>query len=94
MKNPNAVSLGSLGGKARAKNLTKEQRQEISRKGGLKKGENARNTPQEYYKRIDSKAEELFNKGIKSLSLIKQELPSWGSREIKEVWNQIQSLTK
>ena len=42
MKNPSAVALGSLGGKARAKNLTKEQRQEISRKGGLKKGENAK----------------------------------------------------
>ena len=32
MKNPHAVSLGSLGGKARAKKLTKEQLSEIGKK--------------------------------------------------------------
>lgn len=32
-KNPAAVELGRLGGKARARNLTKEQMSEIGRKG-------------------------------------------------------------
>jgi len=34
-KNPAAQALGRLGGKARAKSLTPEQRTEIARKGGL-----------------------------------------------------------
>ncbi len=38
MKNKHAQSLGSLGGKARAKNLTPEQLSEIGKKGGWKKG--------------------------------------------------------
>jgi hypothetical protein len=38
-KNPNAVALGKLGGKARAKKLSPEERAEIARKAGL-----ARNT--------------------------------------------------
>jgi hypothetical protein len=33
-KNPSAVALGSLGGKARKKNLTKQERIEIARKAG------------------------------------------------------------
>ena len=33
-KNPAAVALGKLGGKARAENLTPEERSEISRRGG------------------------------------------------------------
>lgn len=33
-KNPSAVSLGSLGGTARALKLTPEQRSEIARKAG------------------------------------------------------------
>lgn len=40
MKNQSAVSLGKLGGKARASKLTKEQRQAIARLGGLQKGIN------------------------------------------------------
>ena len=43
-KNPAAVSLGRLGGKARARNLTPEQISEISRKagavGGVARAEN------------------------------------------------------
>jgi hypothetical protein len=38
-KNPNAVALGKLGGKARAKKLSPEERAGIARKAGL-----ARNT--------------------------------------------------
>jgi len=34
-KNPNAVALGKLGGKARAEKLSPEQRTEIARKAGL-----------------------------------------------------------
>lgn len=34
-KNPAAVALGKLGGKARAKALTKSERAAISRKGAL-----------------------------------------------------------
>jgi len=34
-KNPNAVALGKLGGRARAKKLSPEQRAEIARKAGL-----------------------------------------------------------
>jgi len=34
-KNAAAVSLGKLGGKARAKNLTPEQRKSIARKAGV-----------------------------------------------------------
>ena len=34
-KNPNAVALGKLGGKARAKKLSPEQRSEIARNAGL-----------------------------------------------------------
>jgi hypothetical protein len=34
-KNPNAVALGKLGGKARAKKLSSEQRAEIARNAGL-----------------------------------------------------------
>jgi hypothetical protein len=37
-KNPAAVALGSLGGKQRAKNLTKEQQIEIARKAGIAGG--------------------------------------------------------
>ena len=37
MKNPNAVSLGSLGGKARAKKYSKEQLREMGKKGGRPK---------------------------------------------------------
>ncbi len=37
-KNAAAVSLGSLGGKARKKNLTPEERSEIARKGGIAGG--------------------------------------------------------
>jgi hypothetical protein len=33
-KNPHAQALGSLGGKARAKNLSAEERAEIARQGG------------------------------------------------------------
>ncbi len=39
MKNQNAVSLGSLGGKARAKNLSKERMSEIGKLGAQKKKE-------------------------------------------------------
>jgi len=35
MKNPHAVALGKKGGKARAKNLTSEQRSEGARKAVL-----------------------------------------------------------
>jgi hypothetical protein len=35
MKNPNAVALGKLGGKSRAKKTTAEQRKEWARLGGL-----------------------------------------------------------
>jgi hypothetical protein len=34
-KNPNAVALGKLGGKARAEKLSPEQRAEIARSAGL-----------------------------------------------------------
>ena len=34
-KNPNAVALGKLGGKARAERLSPERRAEIARKAGL-----------------------------------------------------------
>ena len=34
-KNPNAVALGTLGGRARAKKLSPDQRAEIARKAGL-----------------------------------------------------------
>jgi len=34
-KNPNAVALGKLGGKARAEKLSPEKRSEIARKAGL-----------------------------------------------------------
>lgn len=37
MKNPNAQSLGSLGGKARAKKYSKEQLKEWAKKGGRPK---------------------------------------------------------
>lgn len=37
-KNPYAVALGSLGGKARAKKLSKKQLSEIGKKGGWPKG--------------------------------------------------------
>ena len=33
-KNPHAVALGSLGGKARAKNLSAEEKAEIAGQGG------------------------------------------------------------
>jgi hypothetical protein len=36
-KNPEAVKLGSLGGKARAKKLTPKRRKEISQKANLTK---------------------------------------------------------
>jgi hypothetical protein len=36
-KDPAAVSLGSRGGKARAKNLTAKQRSDIARKGAAKR---------------------------------------------------------
>jgi hypothetical protein len=36
-KNPHAVALGSLGGKARAKTLTASERSEIARKGAAAK---------------------------------------------------------
>lgn len=36
-KNPAAVSLGTRGGKARAKKLSKKRRKEIARLGGLKR---------------------------------------------------------
>jgi hypothetical protein len=47
-KNPAAVELGRLGGKARAKALTREQRQEIAKKA-LKAAKEARDkmTPAE-----------------------------------------------
>jgi general stress protein YciG len=35
MKNPNAVALGKLGGKSRAKKTTPEERKEWARLGGL-----------------------------------------------------------
>lgn len=38
-KNPNAVALGELGGKARAKSMSSEQRSEIARKAGLARSE-------------------------------------------------------
>ncbi len=34
-KNPNAVALGKLGGKARAQKLSPEERSQIARKAGL-----------------------------------------------------------
>ena len=34
-KNPNAVALGKLGGRARAEKLSPEKRSEIARKAGL-----------------------------------------------------------
>ncbi len=34
-KNPNAVAMGKLGGRARARKLTREERRAIARKGGL-----------------------------------------------------------
>jgi hypothetical protein len=34
-KNPNAVSMGRLGGLARAKKLSKDERRRIARMGGL-----------------------------------------------------------
>lgn len=37
-KNPHAVALGRLGGRARAGNLSPEELSEIARKGGLKGG--------------------------------------------------------
>jgi hypothetical protein len=37
-----AAQLGKLGGAARARNLTPEQRKEIARKGAAKRWENAR----------------------------------------------------
>jgi general stress protein YciG len=43
--------LPSIGGKARAKKLTKEQRQEIARKGGLA----ARGKPRKPYKKRKKK---------------------------------------
>lgn len=40
MKNKAAVELGKLGGKARLTKMTKEERKEVARKGGLQKGIN------------------------------------------------------
>jgi len=34
-KNPGAVALGRRGGKARAKKLSREERKEIARRGGI-----------------------------------------------------------
>lgn len=39
MKNQSAVSLGSLGGQARAKSLSKERLKEISREANAKRWE-------------------------------------------------------
>jgi len=39
MKNPHAVALGGLGGKARIQKTTKVQRQEWARLGGLARAE-------------------------------------------------------
>ena len=39
MKNPAAVSLGRLGGKARAEALTSKERSESARKAGKARGE-------------------------------------------------------
>ena len=41
-KNPAAVELGRRGGKARGQKLSKQQRKEIARKGGLARWEKAR----------------------------------------------------
>jgi hypothetical protein len=38
-KNPNAVALGRLGGKARAETMSEEQRSEVARKAGLARSE-------------------------------------------------------
>ena len=38
-KNPHAVALGRLGGKARAKSLTDEQKSEIARRAGVVGGQ-------------------------------------------------------
>lgn len=47
-KNENARALGSLGGNARAKSLTPEQRKAIAQKGGLqaKANRNAKSNPE------------------------------------------------
>jgi hypothetical protein len=37
-KNPHAMALGKLGGRARARNLSKEERQQIAKEGGIKGG--------------------------------------------------------
>jgi hypothetical protein len=44
-KNPAAVALGSLGGKARSKRLTPEQRSEIARKAGTAGGRGRKKKP-------------------------------------------------
>jgi hypothetical protein len=41
-KHPGAVQLGKLGGKARSKKLSKKQRKEIARLGGLARWKKAR----------------------------------------------------
>ena len=51
-------------------------------------------TPQQYFTKIDSKAEELFNKGIKTLTSVKNELNCWKQKEVIEVCKEIQSLMK
>jgi len=38
-KNPNAVALGRLGGKARSETMSDQQRSEIARKAGLARSE-------------------------------------------------------
>ena len=43
MKNPEAVKLGSLGGKARAKKLSPQRRKEISQKANKAKSQSPLN---------------------------------------------------
>jgi hypothetical protein len=49
-KNPHAAALGRLGGKARLKKLTPEQRREIARKAGLASGKARKRKAKERHK--------------------------------------------